>query len=635
MPCREGVSAPFALGALAARYELLGVLGQGGMAVVYHARERDALAGPDAPPGREVAIKVVSSRHAGDADTLRRFAREARTVAGLDHPNVVRTLAIEEVGGEAVAIVSAYVPGQTLRAYLRAAGGPLPFDDAASVLRDLAAALAYAHARRIVHRDVKPENVFLERDAARGAGPGRALLADFGIARPLDADGGVTLHGAALGTPAYMPPEQIVGDLVDERTDVYALALVGWEMLAGRRPWEGESLAAVLHKQRYDTLPDVAALRPEIPAYLLDAVRGGLAKDPAGRWRDGAEFLSRLTPRALPLPALAGPAAAEVETVSGETVRVATPVGAPAVAAPHGAPDPAARPANAPLPAWGRRGATPEAAPAALPAARPGRARRRRTGVLLAAALVGTAALAGGLAARNRNAEHARAADAQATGVSDRELAELLRAANAAAASVGRVAPAESVPGGAAAGEVDPAEPAARNASGARTRPATRATPVAPGAARAPRAAPLVAAPRAAAPPAAAAEAAALAPVRAAARTVATDARCQSLDDGDQRACLLAAVARQDQGLNASYQARINRLRAEAGGDAEPAAVRALRAEQRAWVDARDRQCRAAAPGSDGRWGAARAPCFAALSARRAAELDAAGGGADPGPPPD
>jgi serine/threonine-protein kinase len=195
-----------------------------------------------------------------------------------------------------VAIVTRYVPGVTLRAALRGAGGPFAYARAAAVLRDLAAALAYAHARRIVHRDVKPENVFLEEPG------GRALLADFGIARPLDVDSPLTVDGASMGTPTYMAPEQITGRAIDERTDVYALGLVGWEMLAGRRPWQGETLYAVLHRQQHDELPDLALLRPDIPAYLLAAVRGALAKDPAARWRDGAEFLARLTPAPVALP---------------------------------------------------------------------------------------------------------------------------------------------------------------------------------------------------------------------------------------------------------------------------------------------------------------------------------------------
>jgi serine/threonine protein kinase len=232
-----------------------------------------------------------------------------------------------------------------------------------TILRDLAAALAYAHARRIVHRDVKPENAFLE------AGTGRALLADFGIARPLDVDSALTADGSAFGTPAYMAPEQIAGRPVDERTDVYALGLVGWEMLAGRRPWQGETLYAVLHRQQHEELPDLALLRPDIPAYLLAAVQGALAKDPAGRWRDGAEFLRRLSPMPVTLPALADPEGDDETLGGGRTMRVTPAAGVDERAAPADATDVAACRATVggagcrrappgagrrPRPSWGR-----------------------------------------------------------------------------------------------------------------------------------------------------------------------------------------------------------------------------------------------------------------------------------------
>ncbi|HZF69200.1 MAG TPA: protein kinase, partial [Gemmatirosa sp.] len=273
---------------------MLRELGRGGMAVVYLARERGT--------GEEVALKVVAGIHLHDPEAIGRFAREARVAATLRHPNIVRTLAIEEHGERALAIVTAYVHGETLRSALRREGA-LSFATAASVLRDVAAALAHAHAERIVHRDVKPENVFLDERS------GRALLADFGIARPLDGDTLLTAHGAALGTPTYMAPEQIVGRAVDERTDVYALGLVGWEMLAGQRPWQGDSLYGILHRQQHEPLPDLALVRPDIPTFLHAAISGAIAKRPEARWRDGADFLSRLTPTPVALPTQAASSA--------------------------------------------------------------------------------------------------------------------------------------------------------------------------------------------------------------------------------------------------------------------------------------------------------------------------------------
>jgi uncharacterized protein YecT (DUF1311 family) len=563
---------------LVARYALLGELGRGGMAVVYHARERAPDGGAAGVLEREVAIKVVSPRYSGDADAVRRFEREARTVAALDHPNIVRTLAIEALTEDAVAIVSRYVPGVTLRAALRGAGGPFAYARAAAVLRDLAAALAYAHARRIVHRDVKPENVFLEEPG------GRALLADFGIARPLDVDSPLTVDGASMGTPTYMAPEQITGRAIDERTDVYALGLVGWEMLAGRRPWQGETLYAVLHRQQHDELPDLALLRPDIPAYLLAAVRGALAKDPAARWRDGAEFLGRLTPAPVALPALpdASDAAADTLHPADHTMRLdtgrLTPDATQAVAL---------------------GGGRPEAAGARRRARRLGPARQAGRWVAVAAVLAALG-VTGAVLARRGAAEARRAQDAATTGVTDRQLDSLLRAAAAAAPL-----PADA----AAAGEAPPA---------AASPPAAVPPVAAPGrGTAAPVERPAPAAGRRRTSGGASVPAA---EVRFAGAE--RDARCQSPASGDQRACLMAALERSDAGLTRDYQALIAALRQQAGGAREPNSVEALRAEQRAWIDARDRQCREVLAGREGPlWGAARAPCFAALSERRAGEL--------------
>jgi serine/threonine protein kinase len=269
---------------LAERYDVFDEIGRGGASVVYLARERAT--------ARAVAIKLVGSA-AGDGKALARFAREARIAEALQHANIVRTLEAEEWEGVA-AFVTEYADGGTLRAALRAAldtGEPWPYARVAAVLRDVAAALAHAHAARVVHRDVKPENVFLD------AASGRAMLADFGIAVELGRPGSAASGGEAAGTPSYMAPEQVAGRPVDERTDVYALGLVGWELLAGRRPWEGEPLHAVLHRQQHEALPPLAALRPDIPAYLLAAVEGALAKPPHDRCGTGRSSCAGSRPR--------------------------------------------------------------------------------------------------------------------------------------------------------------------------------------------------------------------------------------------------------------------------------------------------------------------------------------------------
>src|SRR5829696_5260165 len=261
-------------------YELIRELGQGGMAAVYLARRRDS--------NRLVAIKAVRARYLDDPDALQRFAREARVVADLDHPNIVRTEAIEQMGDRAVAIIMEYVAGGTVRDRLREYGA-FDAERAETVLRDVANALAYAHRRGIVHRDVKPENVFLDERT------GRALLSDFGIARKIDGDPAITQLGAALGTPQYMSPEQIDGGHVDGRSDIYSLGVLGWELLTGRRPWAGESLYGVIYKQKHEDLPRITSLRPRVPANLLFAVERALVKDKKLRWQSIDEFLEQLT----------------------------------------------------------------------------------------------------------------------------------------------------------------------------------------------------------------------------------------------------------------------------------------------------------------------------------------------------
>ena len=285
MPASD-VDFPSDLRSLESEYELIRELGQGGMAAVYLARHRAT--------GRLVAIKAVRARYLDDPDAIKRFAREARTVAGLDHPNIVRTEAIRQIDDRAVAIIMEHIAGGTVRDRLREFGS-LGAEDAEWILRDVANALEYAHRRGIVHRDVKPENIFLDPTRRR------ALLSDFGIARSIDTESGITLLGAALGTPQYMSPEQIDGEKVDGRSDVYSLGVLGWELLTGRRPWAGESLYGVIYKQKHEDLAPITSLRPRVPANLLFAIEGALHKDKERRWQTAEEFLDRLTYNPPPL----------------------------------------------------------------------------------------------------------------------------------------------------------------------------------------------------------------------------------------------------------------------------------------------------------------------------------------------
>ena len=283
MPAPFGL--PAELAELQDDYDIRGELGRGGAAVVYHARDR-AL-------GREVAIKVVHPRPTSpDDDPVARLAREARVVAQLQHPNIVAVYAVRRLRGGGLALIMQLVAGGTLKTAVQA-GGPLAPERVEGILRDVAAALAYAHARDHVHRDVKPENIFLDERS------GRALLSDFGIARSATTDS-MTMTGTAIGTPFYMSPEQVDGGIVDGRSDVYSLGLAAWEALTGRRPWDGESLYSVIHKQKFEELPPIEALRLGVPRRLQYLVERMLQKRPGARWAGAEGLLAQLDHPMLP-----------------------------------------------------------------------------------------------------------------------------------------------------------------------------------------------------------------------------------------------------------------------------------------------------------------------------------------------
>ena len=267
-------------------YEVLGALGSGGMGEVYRAR--------DIRIGREVALKVLPREVQEDAECLHRFRDEARTVGTLNHPNIVTLYEVGEHAG-APYLVTELLAGQTLKA--RLGRGALPRPVAVRIAREVALGLAAAHAKGIVHRDLKPANLFLTED-------GRVKLLDFGIAQqvgprsPGTVDSTVTASGAVLGTVAYMAPEQIRGERVDSRADVFALGLILYEMLAGRRPFEGRSeldLAAAILRDEPAALPDP----------VLDGlVRRCLAKAPGDRFQSAQDLAYALD--TLSMPVLAG-----------------------------------------------------------------------------------------------------------------------------------------------------------------------------------------------------------------------------------------------------------------------------------------------------------------------------------------
>jgi serine/threonine-protein kinase len=257
-------SAATVAGRTVGRYEVLERIGGGGMGVVYRAR--------DARLGRTVALKFLQPRLDADDSAAERFRLEARAVAALEHPNICTVHEIGEADDGRLYLAMPLYDGETLQA--RIARGPLPVGEAVAVAAQVARALAHAHARGIVHRDVKPSNVLVTAD-------GVVKLLDFGIAKLAD----VTLTGAAapLGTAAYMSPEQTRGAAVDHRTDVWSLGVVLHEMLTGRRPFAGEGGQAVADAIQHAEPSPVTAHRPDVPAALARIVATALAKAPEAR----------------------------------------------------------------------------------------------------------------------------------------------------------------------------------------------------------------------------------------------------------------------------------------------------------------------------------------------------------------
>jgi eukaryotic-like serine/threonine-protein kinase len=258
-------------------YTLERELGRGGMATVFLAHDRKH--------DRPVALKVL---HPELAATLgpERFQREIRLAARLQHPHI---LTVHD-SGEASArlwFTMPYVEGESLRDRLRRER-QLPVGDALRIAAEAARALGYAHQHGVVHRDVKPENIMLTRD-------GSTLVADFGIARALGSDDGLTQTGLAVGTPAYMSPEQAAGDrTIDGRTDQFSLASVLYEMLAGEAPWTGPTAQAVAAKRLTEPAPSVRAVRPNVPAPVDEAIRRALAPVAADRFPSLEQFAQAL-----------------------------------------------------------------------------------------------------------------------------------------------------------------------------------------------------------------------------------------------------------------------------------------------------------------------------------------------------
>ncbi|HKH91162.1 MAG TPA: serine/threonine-protein kinase [Gemmatimonadaceae bacterium] len=265
--------------ALGQQYEIVRPLGQGGMGAVYLARER-ALE-------RFVAIKVLRPELAEVHDSRERFRREARIAAQLSHPGILPLYAFGEVGGIWY-FVMGYVRGASLGERLRLEGR-FSVDETHRILSELADALECAHRSGIVHRDIKPANVLLDADS------GRALLADFGIAKIDASEDHLTASGVAIGTPHYMSPEQVLGErTVDERSDVYSLGAVGYTMLAGREPFAGEQVVQLMRRRIAHDPPPLAPLVPVDAAPIAAVVMRCLAREPAQRWQSARELRAAL-----------------------------------------------------------------------------------------------------------------------------------------------------------------------------------------------------------------------------------------------------------------------------------------------------------------------------------------------------
>lgn len=264
---------------LARQYDIIRLLGEGGMGAVWLARERSL--------DRLVAIKVLAGESLTTGNVRERFRREAKTAARLLHPNIVPLFAFGEAS-DGLYIAMGYVEGESLAARLEREGRLLRAV-ALRILADVSDALAFAHREGVVHRDVKPENILLE------AKSGRAMLADFGIARVEDAATSVTMTGIAVGTPSYMSPEQAVGASgVDGRSDIYSLGVVGYRMLMGRLPFSGPG-ARELMAQHATAKPDdlVLAVAPA-DRELARVIMGAMEKDPATRWARAEDLRDEL-----------------------------------------------------------------------------------------------------------------------------------------------------------------------------------------------------------------------------------------------------------------------------------------------------------------------------------------------------
>ncbi|HCS40068.1 MAG TPA: hypothetical protein DIW44_10860 [Anaerolineaceae bacterium] len=265
------------IGRTLGKYQIVEQLGEGGMATVYKAF--------DSSLERYVAIKVIRLSNQVDPYFLARFQREAKALAQLDHPYILKVLDYGEENGIPF-LVMPFIAHGTLKQYTHS---PLPYEKAIKIVLPIAEALSYAHKRKIIHRDIKPANILFGES-------GEPILSDFGIAKILDTGGDqtqLTGVGLGVGTPAYMAPEQWNG-IADERTDIYSLGIVLYELLTSRCPFQADTPAAILIKQVQDPLPRPKIFVTDIPENIEAVIFKALAKDPTMRFQTMQDFINAM-----------------------------------------------------------------------------------------------------------------------------------------------------------------------------------------------------------------------------------------------------------------------------------------------------------------------------------------------------
>jgi hypothetical protein len=322
---------------LGGRYRLERLLGQGGMSAVYRADDPNLR--------RPVAIKLIHSHLAVDPEFVRRFEEEAAAVAQLRHPNIVQVYDFNH-DDDTYYMVLEFVPGETLydRLHqLNSAGQRLPLAEVADIARTLCEAVGYAHQQGMIHRDLKPANVMITPQ-------GQPILMDFGIVKIVGGDT-QTATGAMIGTVAYMAPEQIRGERADHRTDIYALGVMLFEMVSGRRPFQGDSAPATMMMHLTEPVPDVRRLNNSVPPGLVTVIEKAMAKAPDQRYQTAAEMGSALATALRPVPGGAARTAATTVHAAAEGATQAPMTGSAASSARPAGPPPPVSPGAAARPA--------------------------------------------------------------------------------------------------------------------------------------------------------------------------------------------------------------------------------------------------------------------------------------------